>query len=94
MFKTSKGNEYEVNVFTRKMSRGYTEALLEWSEADAKGNITMNPSNIEKANDVLVVWLFWIKDIDNLSDVEYRELLSEAIDIKEWPSKGSWKSKK
>lgn len=72
---------------TRKISRGYNEILLEWSTVWADGNISVQASNSDKANDYLVREMTWLnqEEVDNLSDKDFRNVL-EKINSEETPS--------
>lgn len=80
-FTTSTGKNIEIKDFhTRKLDREYQEAVSHGLLVSTDGTMTPIPaSNIQKANDILVMGMTGMKqeEIDELSSVEYNEILAK-----------------
>jgi len=81
-----------VDVYTRKIDREFNKILFTGVEtktnAQWEANFNIDPSNIQLANDYLVVELTNLTndELDNLSVSDYEKILKLAQDLKN-PSK-------
>lgn len=72
--------KYEAkNVYTRKIEREFNAILFDGSKM-VDGNVETTPQNVDRANDYLVMAIYWInqEELDNLTAGDYKELLEKV----------------
>lgn len=72
--------KYEAkNVYTRKIEREFNAILFDGSKM-VDGNVETTPQNVDRANDYLVMAIYWInqEELDNLTASDYKELLEKV----------------
>lgn len=73
---------------TRKIAREFNDHLLKWSTVSATWEVSIDATNSEKANDYLVWAMTGLtqNQIDELSDKEFKDILSKINSEESTPS--------
>ena len=85
---TEKNVEFK-EIYTRKIDREFNAVLFEWTDLWVDWKMTLNPMNMQNANDYLIKAMTNLtqEEIDELSISDYNEILDKVGKIKEGSKK-------
>jgi len=78
---------------TRWIKRKYNEIMFDWIEINNAWDFKLNPTNLAKANDYLVMAMEEIDQntIDNMADREFEEKSKKYLDMMNYDNSPSIK---